>query len=130
MELLLEGRAVTYGVIEDTLWPLDADFDAVENTRGVVQIHIMHLRKKIPLKIRNIAGLGYILDNEMKDHGPTRPAVDNAIKSVRGALKESTISERLTHGKIDYNERTGVGTSHHYTPDVDIEIRVTPKEEA
>ncbi len=62
------------------------------------------------------------------DRARTRPAVDQATTSVRGAMKESTISGKMTHGKVEYDPKTGVGKTAHSTDQVDIEIVITPKD--
>ncbi len=127
MELLLPGRLVSYEVIEDALWPLDADRESVA-PRDTIKSHITHIRARLratPLIFRNISGLGYQLESTMTDT-KSRPIIDNAIKAVRGALKESSISDGLEAGDIVYHD-DGSASTHHSNKQVDIDVVVTPK---
>ncbi len=130
MSLLLTNDLASYKDLTNILWPIGDVRDS--RTRQAIRSHMTCLRGKLrryqaPLSMRCIYGLGYILEVDMTDHTKTRPVVDQAIKSVRGAIKESTISDGMTHGAIDYSTETGVGESHHENDDVTIDVVITPK---
>ena len=122
---ICEGRIAARLVAGEVVREEDADLQALLN------MYISRLRKKTPLQIRTLGqGRGYCLEgNDMADddHTATRPAVDNAIKATRGAMRESSISGDMEHGKVEYDHKTGKGKTAHTTPDVEIEITISPK---
>ncbi len=101
-----------------------------ESSEGAqLRAYVAKLRRRTPLTIQCLGqGRGYCLENYMADHTKSRPKVEHAIKAIRGALKESSIRDGMTHGAIDISTETGIGKSSHSTDDVTIDIVVTPKE--
>ncbi len=128
VELLLTNDLTSFRDLIKILWAIGDDHDYA--ARCAVKSHIFNLRKKfrrfqVPLTIRNSYGLGYQLESTMTDP-KSRPVIDNAIKAVRGALKESSISDGLTAGEIVYHD-DGSASTHHSNKQVDIDVTVTPR---
>ena len=125
MGMLLSGRMISYGTIEDALWPIDADYDKIADTHNIIQIHICRLRQSQPLPIRCIWGKGYVLGDDMTDK-PRPPEVDQALGRVKADMEEGGLRDLdLKPGPRTYEGSTGKIKGEN--DKIEVEIIVRPK---